>query len=657
MKDATINRTNKKHNRLMRDLENLNFEIPSEVKKRFEDNIYASQEEKPITISSFNKELKELVPTYRKSMRLSMIFACAGEILCFASYFFSAYAGYWILSKVSAQQTQSLSQLFLYGFIALVALLLSLILKGLSSIISHKCAFNTLGILREKLYEKINKIPAGYLVNHSAGSIKSIIVESVAACEDWIAHVIPELPGRMLHPILATIILFILDWRLGMSLLAPFPLLAIGFAIAYQRGEARQRLWNSSYAEVNARTLEFIRGIPVIKAFLHDNSIYSRYIAATNFYHDSTMAWWKQSWPGMAIVSSTLSVSNFVTLPLAFLLYFNGQIPAYTFIMALILPMAILPNAYALTMSLEVFTMVTYKWREIRTLLYHKEFERPDDSQRKKLDNSKGAEFDDVCFSYEDGTEVLHHVSFTAEKNKVTAIVGPSGSGKSTVARLLASYWDQDSGFIRLGGQLIKDLPYKQLMEEISYVSQENFLFNCSIRENISLSKPDATEEEIVEAAKAAHAHEFIMKLPNAYDTNGGDAGSKLSGGERQRIALARAFLKPANMIILDEATAYADPENEVLIQDSLLSLIQGKSLLVVAHRLNTVIGADKIIVLEKGRVVGEGRHEELLKSCHLYARLWAPFEKNNKKDMNSFAKNEQIKRNILNSHYGKENL
>ncbi len=619
-----MNRT--KHERLMSDLEKLKLDVPVEVRRRFEEQIRKSQE-KPISISSFNKELKALVPGYASAMRLSTFLACLGEILCFASYFFAAYAGSWLLSQLGESGIRQFSGLLPYAGLALFALLCSLVLKGYSSMISHKCAFRSLGVLREKLYDKLNKIPAGYLVTHSAGSVKNLIVESVAACEDWIAHVTPELPSRMLHPLFAAVILFVLDWRLGLSLFAPFPLLALGALFLFRRVETRQRLWNASYAELNARTLEFIRGIPVIKAFLRDDALYSRYSSAAKFYHDSTRAWWRQSWPAMALINATLAVSHFVTLPLAFWLYAQGQLPPHTFILALILPLAILPNVYALTLSFEVFTMVTYKWREIRELLKHKEFERPDACQRKSLDPQRGAEFEDVSFSYEEGDEVLHHVSFTAERNQVTALVGPSGSGKSTLARLLASYWDPDSGSIRLGGVRIQELPYKQLMEEIAYVAQESFLFNCSIRQNIAVSKPDATEEEIIAAAKAAHAHEFIMQLPDGYETSGGDAGSKLSGGERQRIALARAILKPSQLIILDEATAYADPENEALIQEALSTLTRGKSLLVVAHRLNTIVAADKIVVLEKGRVLAEGRHEDLLLSCPLYARLWAPFE------------------------------
>lgn len=233
--------------------------------------------------------------------------------------------------------------------------------------------------------------------------------------------------------------------------------------------------------------------------------------------------------------------------------------------------------------------------------------------------------FENVSFAYNE-TDVLKNVSFEINPSTVSAIAHPSGSGKSTIAKLMAGFWDTTKGKVIFGGKNIKEIPFAQLMDEVGYVAQDNFLFDESIRENIRIGKPSATDDEVVAAAKAACCHDFIVKLENGYDTNAGDAGGKLSGGERQRITIARAILKNARVIILDEATAYADPENEYLIQSAISKLVKGKTLIVVAHRLATIQNADQILVVENGKIVGCGGQEELLLKCPLYQRLWSDY-------------------------------
>ena len=296
-----------------------------------------------------------------------------------------------------------------------------------------------------------------------------------------------------------------------------------------------------------------------------------------------------------------------------------------TLLLSLILPISILPQAFAIMMSFELFQMASSNWVPIKELLDMPVQKRPDAKNRVVIDSNKGIEFEKVSFSYHDGNEVLHNISFVTKPGEVTALVGPSGSGKSTIAKLLVGFWDQSSGTISLGGVDTTDISFKQLAEEISFVSQDNFLFDVSIRDNIRLGKPNATEEEIVAAAKAAHCHEFIMALPDGYNTKAGEAGGAMSGGERQRITLARAILKPSSTIVLDEATAYADPENEALIQEAISHLVKGKNLVIVAHRLNTIKQAHQIILMDKGQIVAKGRHDELMKEP-LYARLWKQY-------------------------------
>jgi len=276
-------------------------------------------------------------------------------------------------------------------------------------------------------------------------------------------------------------------------------------------------------------------------------------------------------------------------------------------------------------MSFELFQMASKNWVPIKELLDMPAQKRPDAENRAAVCANQGIRFENVSFSYHDGKEVLHNISFETTPGQVTALVGPSGGGKSTIAKLLAGFWDPSSGFISLGGVETKDISFKQLAEEISFVSQDNFLFDVSIRDNIRLGKPNATDDEIIKAAKAAHCHEFIMALPEGYNTKAGEAGGAMSGGERQRITLARAILKPASTIILDEATAYADPENEALIQEAISHLVSGKNLVIVAHRLNTIKQAHQIILIDKGRIIAKGRHDELMKEP-LYANLWKQY-------------------------------
>ena len=232
--------------------------------------------------------------------------------------------------------------------------------------------------------------------------------------------------------------------------------------------------------------------------------------------------------------------------------------------------------------------------------------------------------FEDVSFSYHEGTEVLHGVSFHTEPGTMTAIVGPSGSGKSTVAKLMAGFWDASGGTVRYGGRDVRDIPFDQLMEHVSYVAQDTFLFDATIADNIRMGRPEATDVEVEMSARAAGAHDFIERLPQGYGAPAGEAGARLSGGERQRITIARAILKDADVVILDEATAYADPESEAAVERAIGRLVAGKTLVMIAHRLSTVVGADQIVVMDEGRVAAQGRHEELLESCPLYARMWA---------------------------------
>lgn len=611
--------------KIRKEIDNLKLDVPEDVINRIEKQVEMESNQVKITMSGLSNELMSIAPEYKAKMRLSTILACIGEIFSFATYFFSAYAASWLFAS-SENHPQKFESLVSYGLLAILSLLIYLALTGYSTTISHSTSFKILAKLRERLFEKLKEIPQGYLVDNPVGKIKIILQDRVAEMEDWVAHLMPELPSRMLHPILCVIILFVLDWRLGLAIFAPIPIALIGVATMMYGYRGRMMVWISSYTDVAERSSEYVRGIPIIKAFLQDRKSYGRFADSVNFYHYSTMQWWRQSWFGNALMMAAIMTPQIVTLPLAFYLHSTGQISISALLLAIILPLSILPQSFAIVSSFELFQMASNTWLSIRELLMMPSQKRPDAKHEVSLDPSKGVEFNNVCFSYKEGTEVLHDISFTAEKGQVTALVGPSGGGKTTVARLLAGFGDESSGLIKLGGIDTKEISFKQLMSEISYVSQDNYLFGVSIKDNIRLGKPDATDDEIIAAAKAAHCHEFIMDLPTGYDTNAGDAGGAMSGGERQRITLARAILKPANIIILDEATAYADPENEALIQEAISNLVKGKSLLVTAHRLHTIKQAHKIVVIDKGKIIESGTHDELLNKCPLYRNLWKQY-------------------------------
>ena len=586
---ASDSKKPKQNENLIKEVESLNLDVPDEIMRRIESDIEQSEKKPKISMGGLNKALMSVAPEYKGRMQISVIFACIGELFSFSTYFFSAYAAGWLIKNAGGNPI-GFHTLLKYAFLAIGSLLLYFIFTGFSTTISHKTSFSILAKLRQTLFEKLKVIPMGYLVDNPVGKIKVIIMDRVADMEDWVAHLMPELPSRLLHPILCTVILFYLDWRIGLSIFVPLPIVSVGMITMMYKYRSRMAVWLSSYANVADRSAEYVHGIPVIKAFAQDKVSYGKFADAVKFYHFSTMKWWKQSWFGKALMTAAMMTPQIVSLPLAFYLYGNGQIGIETLLLSLILPIAILPQAFAIMMSFELFQMASNTWVSIQELLDMPDQERPDAKNKVTIDRSKGIKFDNVSFSYHDGTEVLHNISFETNPGEVTALVGPSGGGKSTIAKLLAGFWDQSSGKISIGNVDTKNISFKQLAEEISFVSQDNFLFDVSIRDNIRLGKPNASENEIIAAAKAAHCHDFIMALPKGYDTKAGEAGGAMSGGERQRI-----------------------------------TLVKGKNLVMIAHRLNTIKQAHQIILIDKGQILAKGKHEELMKEP-LYASLWKQY-------------------------------
>lgn len=513
----------------------------------------------------------------------------------------------------------SLKSILPMAVIALLGYLLQLGFSTVSTVRSHRAAFTVLKNIRTALTKKLSRVPMGFVMDTPSGKFKTMLVDTVEKLELPLAHMIPELTANIMIPVLMLIYFMFLDWRLALIALATFPVGMLCYMGMMKDYEKRYDRVIKAAKAMDAAIVEYIGGIEVVKVFNQSSDSYRKYAEAVKENENSKSEWFKKTNPyyaaGIAIAPSSL----LGVLPVGSLFYIGGSISAGSFISCIILSLGLIAPLIQALRYTDSLAMVDATVKEIGSLLDTEEMEHPE--KRVQLKGEK-IEFSNVSFSYKD-TEVLHSISFDANENEMTALVGPSGSGKSTVARLIASFWNAGSGTVKIGDVDVQNIPLSQIMEHIAYVSQDNYLFHLSIRENIRIGKPDATNREIENAAKKAACHDFIESLPSGYDTVVGDSGSNLSGGEKQRIAIARAILKDSPIIILDEATAFTDPENESIIQHSISELVAGKTLIVIAHRLSTITSADKIIVMNAGNIEAEGKHEELTQNCALYRELW----------------------------------
>ncbi|MCO7136223.1 ABC transporter ATP-binding protein/permease [[Clostridium] leptum] len=494
---------------------------------------------------------------------------------------------------------------------------------ALSTMLAHVSAYTILEGLRRQVADRLMGAPLGEVDVRSIGSLKSTIVDRIEDIEPPLAHMIPELSSNLLLPLVVAITMFSIDWRMGLALLVTVPLALLPMAFAMGSYNKNYAAYMAANAHVNSVIVEYVEGIQVVKAFSQGERSYQKFAQAVCSFRDFTMAWFRGTWASMNLCLSILPTTLLGTLPVGVWLYSTGVLDPAQVTLCLMLALGIVAPLMSATAFLNSMKSMQFAVNDTRELL-----NLPQLSQAEReiplTDNT--IQLRDVSFSYggEAETNVLDHLNLTIPQEKFTALVGPSGGGKSTIARLVARFWDVTEGTITLGGQDIRELPLKQLSQTISFVTQDNFLFDCSIKENIRLGRPAASDEEVFAAARAAQCEEFISRLEHGWDTTAGEAGKQLSGGERQRIAIARAILKDAPIVVLDEATAFTDPENEDKIQQSIMALSKGKTLLVIAHRLSTIQKADQIVVLEKGQVVDCGTQEELLCRCPLYQTLWA---------------------------------
>ncbi|MDO5377909.1 MAG: ABC transporter ATP-binding protein [Clostridia bacterium] len=514
------------------------------------------------------------------------------------------------------------SHIALWCGIAVFAYAVKSLAFGLSTGLSHTAAYTILEKLRLKLADRFLRAPLGEVASHSIGEIKNVMVEKIEDMEPPLAHMIPEGCGHLVLPVVSLIALCAVDARVAFASLATLPLSLLCMALTFKISGKNYDIYNRSGAEMNSAIVEYVEGIEVIKAFGRSGVSYEKLAGAITRYRDFVIRWLSSTWITMKLAFALFPSTLLGVLPVSLYLAVQGQISASQAALCAMLSMSMVTSLA----QLEVFSN-RVKQVQLTVEELQRYFEMPSLREPHAKASPKGCTIalNDVHFSYsgDASSEVIHGVSLCLPQGSFTALVGPSGSGKSTLARLISRFWDVDSGEIMLGGINVKDMPLSQLESMVSFVAQDNFLFRCSIRENIRMGKLSATDEEIYAAARAAQCDEFIRRLPQGYDTPAGEAGKRLSGGEKQRIAIARMLLKDAPVVILDEATAFTDPENEDKLQRSISALTKGKTLLVIAHRLSTIRHADNIVVLDQGRITAQGAQEELLETCPLYQRMW----------------------------------
>lgn len=507
------------------------------------------------------------------------------------------------------------------GIIAVVGYLAKSTFAILLTSISHTATFLALRDIRKQIVDKFSRMPMGTLLNTPSGQLKDTLVDRVEGLETPLAHLLPEMSANVLVPVFIVIYLFVLDWRMALISLITIP---VGMAFMATILKTYPQQYEGSVKinhQMNNAVVEYVNGIEVIKAFNQSAASYGKYSNAVRDNADYFYKWMKSCQWAMSSYNAICPAVLITVLPAGVLFYAAGSITAANLITIIILSLGIVGPLIAASNFADSLGMVGTVVNEIAVLLDGPELVRP--TQPVTL-NSQEIQLNDVSFSYnDDGDNAIQHINLAIKPGTVTALVGPSGSGKSTITKLIAGFWDVGSGSITLGGKDLRTIPQKQLADQIAYVSQDNYLFDDTIRENIRMGRLSASDTEVEEAAKAAGCDAFIRSLENGYDTNVGGAGGHLSGGERQRIAIARAMLKNAPIVILDEATAYIDPENEAVVQEAVSKLVAGKTLIIIAHRLSTITDSDQIVVMKDGVISNIGTHDELLKTSELYREMW----------------------------------
>lgn len=503
---------------------------------------------------------------------------------------------------------------------ALAGFLIRTVLYNSAPSLSHKATFRILKTIREKLLTKLPRLPLGTVMDTSSGKFKEIIVDQVDSMETTLAHLFPEMTANIVAPLLTILYLFLLDWRLALLSLAVFPVAFVFMMMVMGNYAKDYEGAVKATNEMSSTMIEYINGIEVIKAFNQGKTSYTRLAekvrANAQYYYD----WMRRSQLGMSMAYAFFPAQMLTVLPFGWLFYTHGTLSVETFITVIILALGMAAPIVAAFNFVDTLAQVGTTVSQVDEILKAEEQEH---GTELVSFTDHHIEVKGVSFDYHDDKEILHDVSLSIPQNGMTALVGPSGSGKSTLAKLIAGFWDVKNGIITMGNHDLKEIPLTELYDQVAFVSQDNYLFDDTIRENIRMGRRLATDTEVEAAAHAAGCDQLIKELGKGYDTLVGGGGAHLSGGERQRIAIARAMLKNAPIVILDEATAYMDPENEAIIQKAVTKLVEHKTVIVIAHRLSTITDANNIVVLQDGHIAAQGTHEELLKNCALYHEMW----------------------------------
>ncbi len=558
----------------------------------------------------------EYAGSHKKTIHLASFIMLLSVIMGVVPFLFA----YQIINPLILGQNLEFTRLVILLAGILICLVLQALLGGLGLNMSHKAAYNTLFGLRTSLQKKMENLPLGAIEEKGTGAIKKMFVDDIGSLEVLLAHSLPEGIANLIVPVMVYIAMFFVDWRLALMSLASIPLSIVAMMIMYSAGMKKMGPYYMASGKMNNTIIEYVNGMEVVKVFNKQTESYKRFSKDVGDYRDYALAWYKTAWPWMALYSALLPCTIILTLPLGGYFAYMGYVSLSDLILVLCLSLSIgLPLLKALGF-LPTMPQLNYKISALEDALNIEPLKQGK-NKFKGIDHT--ISYDNVTFGYqlskmgENGQpetyikNVIHNVSFTAKVGEKTAIVGESGSGKSTLAKLLIHYYDVLEGSISIGGQNLQDMSLKALNKEISYVSQDQYLFNTSLLENIRIGNLSATDEEVIEAAKKAQCMEFLDKLPNGIYSLAGEAGKMLSGGERQRISLARAILKNAPIVVLDEATAYADPENEEKMEAAIRELVKGKTLIVIAHKLPAIVDADQILVMNHGRLVANGKHLE----------------------------------------------
>ncbi len=561
------------------------------------------------------KKVAPYIGEYKKYTIWAVIAMCIGIVASVMPYYFL----YQIISPLTKGESIS----FQFVMLRVLAVAVCEVIYSFSYVqgltFSHISAYNTLKNLRVSLQGKLEKQSLGNIQNLGTGRIKKVFTDDIDMIELLLAHAIPEGIANIAVPILIIVLMFICDFRLGLLSLVPIVVGMFAMGMMMKQGYSKMNAYYESAAKMNNTIIEYVNGMEVVKVFNKDGDSYKKFGEVVKNYRDFTIAWYKACWPWMAMYSSVLPCLTLLILPVGAFWVITGSLALDKLILVICMSFAVGPSFLKALNFAGKFPQLDYKITELENLM-----DKPplNEGNAPFTGTDRNIVFENVKFSYED-KEVLHGVNLELKQNTTTALVGESGSGKSTLAKLLVHYYDIDGGRITIGGQDITDMSLEALNNEVSYVSQEQFLFNTTLYENILIGRPNASREEVLDAARRAQCDEFLDRLPKGIETSAGDGGKQLSGGERQRISLARAILKDAPIIVLDEATAFMDPENEEKLNAALDEITKDKTVLVIAHRLSTVKNADKICVMKEGQCIAADKHDKLLESCPEYKKFW----------------------------------